>query len=1146
MSDYETGKIVIEAPRPEEDAASSYAETVEARMVSEEEAAFQSLLSDPANKSEKPSPSKPSASKPSPQEADDNGWIDTVKGAFSDLGQGVIEAPGQVAGGIADAFDEAGQFLGEATGIGGFQFTNDEGEFEFDYLNFEEWEAAGKQDSLTGLFKTDPADTKTGSFIRATSQFLTGFIPAMKGAKAAGIGNNVLRAMSAGAVADAVVFDPHEARLSTFLNEIPALDPFVSDYFADNNPENESSWEGRLKNVVEGAGLGLAADGTAALFRAFKYYKAQRNTMASLAPDAAPGAQREAAKDLIDDAARNELVQDVPDEALRPLGDPDGDLLIWEDGPSSKMEEALEQAGQRAAASPAGPPQKSIKINHARIQSGDDVKAMIEDLAQRDAPAIKKKTRGKVSNEQTIRESSQEYRDLDDLIGRPPGPMTAAQATAARRLLTASGEQIADLAKRAAAPDASKADIYNFRRAMSVHYAIQSEVIAARTETARALQAWSIPAGSTKARSQAINDLITQSGGAGDLQSLAKAVASVGENPAALNTMARELGKGKFGRALYQVWINGILSSPKTHAVNIMSNAMVSIYSIPERYMAAGISKAFYNGEVTTGEAAAQVFGLMKGARDGLRLIWHGNKAEGMDGIGDVFDAFAKQEIHVSDISSEAFGLKPGGVVGQGLDYLGKIVNIPGSLLAQEDKFFKSIGYRMELHSLAHRTAASEGLEGEAMAKRIADILSDPPSSLKAEAMDVAHYNTFTNELGKIGNKFTQGVNAIPGARLVVPFIRTPTNIIKYTFARTPLAYMSGAIRADIKAGGARAAQAHARVALGSMMMMTVADMTMEETITGRGPTDARMRKVKMDTGWMPYSVKVGDRWYQYSRTDPIGMIMGIGADMAELMSNANNEEAEFMVTAGVLALANNLANKTYMTGIYDFIGAIDPNNPTNDPGRYLADFAGSMVPFSSFLRNVASTADPIARETRTAIYDQEGDEDPVAAYVEGLIADVRAQIPGMGQDLPPRRDLFGEEINRASGLGWGYDFISPLSSRVDDPDPVTSVILDNQITISNPPRSINGVSLNAEEYSEFTRIAGQPLKKHLDQLVKSPAFKRMSGGPDGMKSQMIKDAVRMFRDSAKAQMMRDYPRLQELYQLRELERARTLQGDEQ
>lgn len=1289
----------------------------------------------------------------------------------ADVGKGLMEAPSQIAGGAIDAFGEVDQLLGELVPWQpALQVFDPEGNFDPKFMDQAQFTAdkAQYENDLFSVLAPDDADTVTGGFIRSTSQFLVGFIPALKVVKGAAIlkGSATAAAATAGVLADLAVFDPHEDRLSTFLNEVPGLGAIVPDYLADNDPAHESSWEGRLKNAAEGLGLGVAADG---LGRLFKYYKAQRRVSAGT-PEAISDAQTVAARDALTDASKAEIVADVPDDALRPLGNSDpaapyliegttdetsavafqrvadaetrlqqsqvttealgkiseilnaprqsqavpgvspiqpenvfdtaltdlrsgatvrqsipkrpiaevlkglggidpkspiaaelkgagvtprtfpglfktgglaaldniprseiermrmaagdgsmGDYVLeqeWIDAlageasgnprllpdeqalidnivaPAQALEEQLTRLGininemgnkqiieklraieedelnfQRTKEAPpanalaqdaadlddfmAGSdrgveglpskvdaPKPKVFINHARINSSEDVRAVIQQMADTDAEAIAAKTRGVVGNSQTIAESSTEYRDLSDLIGRNPGPMTASQAVAARRLLASSGEQIVELAKRAQAPNASKADLFNFRRAMAVHYALQSEVIAARTETARALQSWSIPVGASPSRAQAISDLITQSGGIGDIQQIAKAVTQTADNPAGIGTIARELGRSRLGKAAFQVWINGLLSSPKTHVVNVLSNAMTSLYAIPERYMSATISKVFYGGEIQLAEASAQAYGLIKGIRDGARLVFHGNKAEGMADLNEIFDAFVKTDAAPTNaISAEALGLDPRGSIGWGMDMLGKVVNVPSSMLAAEDKFFKAIGYRMELNALAYREAAAQGLEGADFAQRVADIMADPPATLKADAISAAHYQTFTKPLGEVGQAFQTLLTKAPILRIVVPFVRTPTNIMKYALERTPLAYASGKIRADIRAGGPRAAQAHARVAMGSMIMLTIADMAAEGTITGAGPLDPKVKAALQGTGWQPYSVKIGDRYYQYKRLDPIGMIVGLAADTAEILANAEETDGGRLVGAGVIALANNLASKTYMSGIYDFIGAIDPSNPTSDPMKYLADMTTSIVPYSSFLRNVTGAVDPVMRDAR------DGGDDAVGAYLDTLVNNIKKGIPGMSDTLPPRRDLWGEDISTASGLGWAFDMLSPIASRVDDPDPIDQVIVDNSIVLSMPPRIIQGAKLSNEEYAEFVRLAGEPAKAYLDKLVQSASFQRMTGGPDGMQAEVIKDVINSHRRRATILMQAQNPELRERIFRRKREQVNALTG---
>ena len=69
--------------------------------------------------------------------------------------------------------------------------------------------------------EADPR-TVTGAGVRAISQFLTGFIPALRGVKALGV-TGVAAPAAAGAIADATVFDPQEERLSNLIQEVPEL-----------------------------------------------------------------------------------------------------------------------------------------------------------------------------------------------------------------------------------------------------------------------------------------------------------------------------------------------------------------------------------------------------------------------------------------------------------------------------------------------------------------------------------------------------------------------------------------------------------------------------------------------------------------------------------------------------------------------------------------------------------------------------------------------------------------------------------------------------------------------------------------------------------------------------------------------------------
>lgn len=1419
--------------------------------------------------------------------------LSAVPAIGKDLLRGGSEAIPQVFGGIVDAIGEVDQFMQSVLPIGGARLFDEEGNFSPALVGPDgmvDAEKAGQ--TLFDMVTTDEADSVTGGIIRSASQFLVGFIPGMQASRAIGLGK-IAAGFTAGAIADAVVMDPYEDRLSTFLNQIPALEPLVWDYLADNNSENQSQWEGRLKNAIEGAGIGATTEIGMGLIKAFKYYKAQRaaNIEAPKDPRAI------AVRDQQQAVAAAEIGNNVTDDMLRPLGDtsPDAPLLIEakpdetlpvaldrlreaetrakqmeeqgvtiarvkelmetrkrrisqgpqvpsgdtaegltlrkhpevdEDGttaieimqngevvgvayvrqqgdeirvdnilshkstregsynsfgtsamrqlarqardlfpgaeylsgsrvggarfggehvgieakgketrvrlpapspsvskvpsgdtmrepiddaldelrsgavskarfparpvanivrqlggvdpnsslagdlrsrgitaksfpglfkrggresldnipgsehplfmehgrvtddgyidqgafvdaleaelkgdpwrladerqmideivaPAHELEEQLsrlgidyenmsndavkrrlqeivdeqedwiryqeqtasrvsDEAGSRTYAELvqetdeywsvqqieearqagvddaiiAAHTRPKVYINMARIQGAEDVKALIQTMADADAAHIKDKTRGVVSNDQTIKESSQEFRDLNDLIGRKPGPMNAAQAVAARRILASSAEQVQQLAKIAASPNAGQADLYNFRRALSVHAAIQAEVIGARTETARALQSWSIPIGASKARTDAISELIKTNTGK-DLQKLANAMSNL-NSEAGINAMARQTVALGVQDALFSVYVNGLLYGPKTHVVNAMSNAAVALYAIPERYAAAGFSNAFGRGDIAMGEASAMAYGMLEGARDGVRLMVAGPKAAGVENLGEMWEMFGKQEARPNPISGAAFGMDPNNPMYRGLDVMGSVLSLPGTFLERADLFFKSLNYRMELHAQAYREAAQSGLEGKEFAEKVADTLANPPAHLVEQANKMALINTFTNPLGEAGRYMQMGITKT-GLRWFMPFVRTPTNIMKYTFARTPLAYASAGIRADIAAGGARAAQAHARVAMGTMLMMTFAGSAIDGHMTGGGPLDHKLNKAWRAAGNQPYSVKIGDRWYAYNRLDPLGMMLGMAADLAEISTSPKGEGDEAMIfAAGITAFAQNMLSKTYAQGAFELAAALDPRNPAGDPSDLMVKQVGGLVPFSSLLRQTAQFLDPEVREARDTVVDENGEVDEIASFLNRLVNNSKRGIPGLSDTLPPVRDLFGEPLSNESGIGWAWDMVIPISSKAAETDPVAKAIVDNEVKVDRPDRKVAGVQLDAEQYDELQTIAGPMVRQALEGLISSPGFKNLSTGPDGMQAQVIKRTVQQMHETARNMLLMRDPKLRE------------------
>ncbi|MBR1777726.1 MAG: hypothetical protein IJ752_03970 [Alphaproteobacteria bacterium] len=154
----------------------------------------------------------------------------------------------------------------------------------------------------------------------------------------------------------------------------------------------------------------------------------------------------------------------------------------------------------------------NVYINFARIDTPEDIKKVMDELAQKDAAGINKARRGKMTFAE-IKLNAEQEDAFKVLTERRAGePLNAEQSYAARQLWAASAAKLQELS-RLALENPSEANQFMLRKQMATHSAIQKEIIAARTETARALAQWKIPAGAPEEMYQAMKDVLESAGG---------------------------------------------------------------------------------------------------------------------------------------------------------------------------------------------------------------------------------------------------------------------------------------------------------------------------------------------------------------------------------------------------------------------------------------------------------------------------------------------------------------------------------------------------------------------------------------------------------------------------------------------------------
>lgn len=1022
------------------------------------------------------------------------GVINTAGNVAGDIVTGFGEAPGAVVRGavnavneLADSIDSAGAWVAANTARG----LGDEGTAK----NIEDAREKGEEALSSFVPELGGARSVTGNIVQGVSQFVTGFVTGGKVLKTAGfLGSGVTGVFLKSAFSDAFAFDPAQQRLSNLVQSVPELQNPVTEFLESKPTDSEAI--GRFKNALEGLGVGGAMQGA---------FVAAMKGMRAL-------------KEIKPKPPTPEAVAEQVKVGLAPLGNPTAPPVTVRAVPKGDVApEGLISAGKAQNGN-------DVFINFARIEAADDVKSVLQKAANAFKGDIEESQRGVQSFEATKALADDMGMTVDDLISRPRGkngartPFTSEEALAARRIYTASGTKLMELAQKATAPNAGQIDLFNFRKMMATHYAIQQEVIGARTETARALSSWRIGAEGGAAQLRMIEQAMETAGpeSARMANELVRLQAA-GATPGAIGQYVRKSAFGTVIQGVREVYVNGLLSNPLTHIVNSASNLGTLLLSTGERAVAARISRMTGSNAVELGEAQAMLHGIVEGQNDAWRLAYKTLKT------GETTDLLGK----IDQPRTAAIASGRDDAFGKSVNMIGAVVRVPGLLMASADQYFKAVNYRANLHALAVRQAASEGLFGKPFGERVAQIVADPPESMRIEGADAALYNTFNNSMGWFG-KALMSVRESGGwlnpTWLVATFIRTPVNIASYSFQRTPLAPLVGQWRADIAAGGARRDIALARMATGTMIMGTAQALVDTGQVTGALPSDQNEAALWRREGRQAYSVKIGDNWYSYNRADPFGMVMGFAGDIQQTLKRGDVapddvDEWQEVTAAGIAAISNTAMEKTFMRGYAQFVEML------SDPRRYAASEINSVVsgfiPYSAAIGATSRLYDPTVRDAKT----------PLDV--------VMAKFPALAARVIPRRDLWGAEVTDPHNV---YNALSPLRASTEAASPIDKELDRLRVYPEGIgwKTSINGVAINFSEnpqaLDEYRRLAGNGwkhpawgmgLKDFLDATVTgggqmSSVYKMYSDGEQGGKAAFIRSWITKYREGAGQALLSD------------------------
>lgn len=592
-------------------------------------------------------------------------------------------------------------------------------------------------------------------------------------------------------------------------------------------------------------------------------------------------------------------------------------------------------------------------------------------------------------------------------------------------------------------------------------------------------------------------------------------------NPRARAEFARQGFFSKSMDVITEVWINSILSSPVTHMVNIAGNGIFYATRTAENVLAAGIgsvrSRITGNSDrVRAREALIDAHALVDTFGDALLVAGKTFIQEAPQNPGTKIDVRNQRAIGSTGNLLELFD---GGIVQSSVNVLGVAARGGGRFLLAEDEFFKAIGYRASLRKQAYYKGAEAYDAAIAAGKTpdealqiqsstTVDILTNPQNhqDIVKTAQDAAKELTFQTDLeGRMGA--LQGLFSHPALKIFVPFFKTPTNVINEVMKRTPLALAYPSVRSALASGGREADIATSKIALGSMIMGyfgyqavgASAEGNGDVVIVGAGPTDYAKKQAYDRMGLYPYTInfkiKEGPdkgkyQSWTYSRLDPISGLLAMAADFANY-SQYEEDPASLSTLAmhGALSMYQYATQMPFLQGVAELSEVMRAPDPGAQFEALVAKFAQkgteaglSLVPGnSSFWAGVGRLGDPTARSSMLpatgdiavpgtdltfSFADDPAAADPMTRGFYTALQRMRSRNPMFNDDLPPRLNLWGEEMQVGTGAGW--EFVSPIRVRTSKYDAIDKELIRLGGGIKMPDKKIKGVLMNAEEYNDL------------------------------------------------------------------------------
>jgi hypothetical protein len=747
---------------------------------------------------------------------------------------------------------------------------------------------------------------------------------------------------------------------------------------------------------------------------------------------------------------------------------------------SQKVKQSLDSQVSDSFADSITPDKKIVK---------QEFKTKKFDLSKTNQQKIDKLRKTLGYETRTVR-SFEDMRDIAEELGTSPekllkdietGRITDAQVVALSDVISTSTERIGKLNKQLKKSPTDEV----LQRAITREEAMLEQAlrkyIKGGTEAGRAVVAYKIIANKTLEPTYWLAKAQKQLGEGKTLNAeTIEAIRTMIQNKdrQALANFVSLLGESTIGEKAVAIWKAGLLTSVRTHLTNMLSNTtfgvMETLKDIPATAFDIGVSK-FRGGQRSKSFGRKTLTGTGKGVKEG-----------GQQAVDYLKTGIDPNDANKFDINRPIrFGNTKAGRAAQW--YVDRVFRTLGA----EDKVFRQAAFHRSLADQAMATAKNKKLT----AGELDDLIANPTPEMLETATKEAGYTTFTND-NRVSSVISKAKSGLGGwgklMDVILPFVKTPTNVVKAAIDYTPPKAAIDVVRKIAKGdvvSQREAANAFGRGVVGTSVIAAGYALAEADKIQTASPAGEADRSQMYLEGRQPNSMLLNGQWVSISKVSPVGNLLVIGAEIYKARETSKNwlEGA----TQATLASAKSLTEQSFLKGLSEGLGAL--NDPEAGVQQFVEGALGGLVP--NIIKDVARGKDDIMRQPDTTL------------------DKITVGIPGLREELPPRYDALGNAIPENNLL---TTMLNPFNPKKATNDPVILEMKRVGYSLNYVGDTISNQKLTPEQQRAYQVLAGAKVRERLVPLMESEEY--LSSDIDEQNS-LIKKAVDKAKDDAREEI---------------------------